>query len=121
MRVFLGEDARWPAGVFRTQERAESWIRAGKLAGMLTEHPLDTGVYAWAIEQGHFRPRAAHQQTPSFVGRFTTAYQEHFHHIEGDPDRSARIKDLVTGSRDAATHRFHHRLPGHDEVGGLLL
>ena len=28
---------------------------------------------------------------------------------------------LRTRSRDAATHRFHHRLPGHDEAGGLLL
>ncbi|MDP9864949.1 hypothetical protein J2S55_004215 [Streptosporangium brasiliense] len=53
---------------------------------MLTEYPLDTGVYDWAIEHGHFQPRAAHQQTPSSVGRFTTAHQEHFHYTDGDPD-----------------------------------
>ncbi|WP_444980696.1 DUF7710 domain-containing protein [Planobispora rosea] len=60
---FLGEGARWPSGVCRTRERAEPWIKAGKLAGMLTESP-DTGVCDWAIEHGHFQPRAAHQQTP---------------------------------------------------------
>ncbi|MFC4060960.1 hypothetical protein ACFOWE_21880 [Planomonospora corallina] len=84
--VFLGEGAQWPSGVFRTRERAESWIRTGELTGMLTEYPLDTGVYDWVIEHGHFQPRAAHQQTPSFVGRFTTAQQEHFHYTDGDPD-----------------------------------
>ncbi|MER5628669.1 hypothetical protein ABT061_47415 [Streptosporangium sp. NPDC002544] len=84
--VFLGEGAQWPSGVFRTRERAESWIKTGKLTGMLTEYPLDTGVYDWAIEHDHFQPRAAHQQTPSFVGRFTTAQQEHFHYTDGNPD-----------------------------------
>ncbi|MFC5821918.1 DUF7710 domain-containing protein [Nonomuraea harbinensis] len=84
--VFLGEDAQWPSGVFRTRDRAESWIKAAKMTGMLTEYPLDTGVYDWAIEHDHFRPRAAHQQTPSFMGRFTTAHQEHFHYTDGDQD-----------------------------------
>ncbi|MER7468303.1 transposase [Streptomyces sp. NPDC097981] len=29
--------------------------------------------------------------------------------------------DLVARSRDATTNRLHHRLPGHDEAGSLLL
>src|SRR3954447_3992940 len=28
--------------------------------------------------------------------------------------------ELVPRSQDAATHRFHYRLPGHDEAGGFL-
>ncbi|WP_446697295.1 DUF7710 domain-containing protein [Streptosporangium sandarakinum] len=33
-------------------------------------------LYDWAIEHGYFQPRSAHQQTSSFVERFTAAQQE---------------------------------------------
>ena len=55
--VFNGDDGRFAGGVFTSREKAEPWIAANKLDGVLTLYPLDTGVYEWAIARGKFTPK----------------------------------------------------------------
>jgi hypothetical protein len=84
--VFTGSGGdsgtHFPGGVFTTQEKAEEWISAHHLTGVLTEYPLDVGVYDWAVQQGLFKPKGDDQRTPEFIGRFSSAGQQH-HHYEG--------------------------------------
>jgi hypothetical protein len=84
--AFLGDESRWPSGVFRSRELAEGWIGENGLMGMLTEYPLDTGVYDWAVAEGLFRPgKPAHTST-AFIAGFTTAHQNHAHFVDGVAD-----------------------------------
>lgn len=80
--VFMGGGGS-PAGVFTLRERAETWIRCNSLSGTLTAYPLDIGIYDWTIERGYFRPKRDDQKTPQFIGRFSSAYQEHYHFTDG--------------------------------------
>ncbi|MCA9101054.1 MAG: hypothetical protein R3C10_05570 [Pirellulales bacterium] len=50
---------------------------------MLTGYPIDVSVYDWAIKQGHFSPKESYQQTPRFISRFSSAYLEHYHYVDG--------------------------------------
>ena len=50
--VFHGTSARFSGGVFSQKDIAEEWIAKHKLSGVLTEYPLDTGVYDWAVKEG---------------------------------------------------------------------
>ena len=86
MWVFLGEDSRWPSGVFSSRELAERWIGERGLTGMLTQYPLDVGVYDWAVAEGLFRPgKPAHIST-AFIAGFTSARQSHAHFVDGAAD-----------------------------------
>jgi hypothetical protein len=80
--VFSGYPARFPSGVFTTVEKAEEWIAAHKLSGVLTWYPLDVGAYEWAIEKKVFQPRKVYQQTPEFIQRFSLGYC-HYHYENG--------------------------------------
>lgn len=73
----------FPLGVFSSRERDESWISYHRLTGVLTLYPLDIGVYEWAIESGEFVPKRPDQSGSRFVGRFSSASQEHYHYTDG--------------------------------------
>jgi hypothetical protein len=73
----------FPSGVFTSKERAEEWILRNRLNGILSQYPLDTGVYDWSVEKGYFRPKRDDQKTPRFIGRFSSAYMEHYHYEDG--------------------------------------
>jgi hypothetical protein len=81
--VFVGENGRWPSAIFSTRELAEKWISVRGLTGMLTEYPLDVPVYEWAVGNGHFRPSKPAHAEADFIGKFTTAHQEHEHYDNG--------------------------------------
>lgn len=83
--VFLGEHAHWPSGVFSSRDAAERWIAEHRLTGMITEYPVDTGVYDWAVASGVFRPGKPQHSSPEFIGGFTAAAQEHGHFTDGVP------------------------------------
>ena len=79
--VFNGEGSSFPSGVFTSREAAEAWIAKHALSGTLTAYPLDTGIYEWAISKGYYsseKPVSA-----ILVGRFSSAYQDHAHFIDG--------------------------------------
>ena len=80
--VFNG-GSNFPSAVFTTRDRAETWIASEKLSGVLTKYPLDIPVYEWAVASGAFRPTRPDQSEPQFIGRFSSASQEHYHYTDG--------------------------------------
>jgi hypothetical protein len=82
--VFNGVKSNFPSGVFTTRELAEQWIRKNSLTGTLTRYPLDVGVYEWSLLNGGFTPKREEQKTPLFIGRFSSASQEHYHYEDGE-------------------------------------
>lgn len=80
--VFNGGGS-FPGGVFTCLETAEAWISANRLTGVLTAYPLDTGIYDWATSKGYFMPKRDDQKSPDFIGRFSSASQEHYHYEDG--------------------------------------
>jgi hypothetical protein len=85
--VFTGEGGRFPSGVFSSRDGADAWIAKHALSGVLTSYPLDSGVYEWAVSQGYFG--ADKPVSSGLVGKFSSAYQEHYHYTEGVMDGSA--------------------------------
>ncbi|MFK7777822.1 MAG: hypothetical protein QM501_06820 [Gimesia sp.] len=81
--VFHTEEGSFTGGVFSTKLKADQWIVLHKLSGILTKYPLDKGVYDWAIETGIFHPKKEYQTNAKFIGRFTSASQEHYHYESG--------------------------------------
>ncbi|WP_238430205.1 DUF7710 domain-containing protein [Chitinophaga agri] len=81
--VFHGIDARFAGGVFTDVSLAEAWILKHRLTGVLTQYPINAGCYDWAIEEELFAPTKNEHYTSTFVGKFTTAAQEHIHFEEG--------------------------------------
>ena len=81
--IFHGENGRFSSGVFTTFELADDWIKNYKLTGVLTEYPLNIGVYDWAIREDLFAAKDESQQSPQFIQRFTSASQQHFHYEQG--------------------------------------
>ncbi len=57
--VFNGDGGRFAGGIFTSRDRAETWIADNKLKGVLTLHPLDVGIYEWAIAGGLFTAKKA--------------------------------------------------------------
>jgi hypothetical protein len=84
--VFLGERAHWPSGVFTSRETAVQWIAEHRLTGMITEYPVDVGVYDWAVKTGAFSPSKPKHSEPEFIGGFTTATQNPWHFTDGVND-----------------------------------
>ena len=75
-----------PGGAFSSRAAAESWIRARRLSGILTAFPLDEGSYDWAMRMDFVTGRAREQgDDPKFVATFSSACQDHFHYVEGEP------------------------------------
>jgi hypothetical protein len=78
--VFHGE-GRFAGGAFTSRELAEAWIARHSLSGVLTLYPLDTGVYEWAVARGTYDGEK--EVSPRLVGSFSSAYQEHYHYVDG--------------------------------------
>jgi hypothetical protein len=81
--VFHGAESRYTSAVFTERAIAEAWIFENALSGMLTKYPLNVGIYDWAIQNGYFTPKKEAHTSPDFIGKFTTASQEHFHYENG--------------------------------------
>ena len=82
--VFNGARSQFPAGVFSERALAEAWIKQYKLTGVLTAYPLDKGVYDEAVDNSWFKPQREDQRSPEFIGRFSSASQEHYHYENGE-------------------------------------
>ncbi|PSL47420.1 hypothetical protein CLV51_102267 [Chitinophaga niastensis] len=81
--IFNGADSRFASGAFDDIKKAEEWISTNKLTGTLTNYPVNIGVYHWAIENEFFSPKKKEHTSPEFIGKFSSASQEHFHYEEG--------------------------------------
>ncbi|MDO3627653.1 hypothetical protein [Mucilaginibacter sp. BT774] len=82
--VFHGEQGRFSSGVFTSQQIAEEWIKKHKLSGLLTEYPLNKGVYDWALENDLFSIKKDSHKSSQFIQGFTSGSQEHFHYEYGE-------------------------------------
>lgn len=89
--VFNGANARLASGAFSSREKAEAWIALHGLTGLLTEYPLDSGAYDWAVQHGSFRPKRPDQSTAGFIGAFTNPHLQHFHYEDGKATRGAGL------------------------------
>jgi hypothetical protein len=81
--VFNGVNAKFPSAVFAVKEDAFDWIRRYELTGVLTKYPVGISVYDWAIEGGNFKVKSEKDSTPEFIGKFSSAAQEHLHFESG--------------------------------------
>jgi hypothetical protein len=81
--VFNGPRGMFPSAVFSKKELADNWIKLNRLTGTLTAYPLDISVYDWAVNNGCFKPKRDDQRTPEFIGKFSSASQEHYHYEDG--------------------------------------
>lgn len=81
--AFHGINARFISGVFESKTLAEKWISEHKLTGVLTEYPLNFGAYDWAVSLGYFTPKKDEHKTPEYIGKFSSASQDHYHYTDG--------------------------------------
>jgi hypothetical protein len=81
--VFHGANARFCSAVFSSIEEADNWIGLHGLSGVLTTYILDLPVYKWAVEENFFEIEGEQHTSPSFIQKFTSAYQEHYHYEKG--------------------------------------
>lgn len=81
--VFNGSRSRFPSSVFSSKALADTWITKNRLSGVLTRYPLDMSAYDWAVSRGLFTPSKEEHHEPDFIGKFTTASQEHYHYEDG--------------------------------------
>jgi hypothetical protein len=84
--VFNGIGSKFPSGVFTDIENAEKWIKLHRLSGLLTAYPLDLGLFDWAIENNFFSPKGEEHLSSEFIGRFSSASQEHYHYENGNKE-----------------------------------
>lgn len=81
--VFHGINGRFTSGVFESKSLAVEWIAKHKLSGTLTEYPLNTGAFDWATDLGYFIPKKDGHKTPEYIGKFSSASQDHYHYTDG--------------------------------------
>lgn len=81
--VFNGNGGSFPGGVFSKKEIADDWIRKHSLSGILTEYPVDEGIYDYSLANGSFKIKREDQAKPEFIQRFSSAALEHFHYTNG--------------------------------------
>jgi len=82
--IFCGSKASFPSGVFGQKEAAASWIAKHKLSGVLTEYPVGTGAFDWAVANQFFTPKKPEHNEAKFIQSFTSARQAHEHYEAGE-------------------------------------
>jgi hypothetical protein len=78
----------YSCGVFTSRELGEQAIKKYGLQGMLTQYPLDSLTYDWAIENNLWKPKKPHETEPSFIGSFSPR-TPHYHYGQGGDAKSA--------------------------------
>lgn len=81
--IFNGANSRFASGVFEEINEAEKWIEKYSLTGVLTKYPTNMSVYDWATENGFFTPKKEEHTSAEFIGKFSSASQDHFHYENG--------------------------------------
>lgn len=80
--VFHGAHAKFAAGVYDSLEDAKRSVSAHKMSGILTRYSINETAYDYAIRNDFFHPKPA--KSESFVQKFTSASQEHYHFLNGE-------------------------------------
>ena len=117
----LNSGKNFPCGVFNSKEDAEVAIEKYNLNGMLTKYPINALVYDWVIEENIPDERVSNplkQVTAKFVGNFTTAYQEHYHYGDGDPEAFNSNKMEMISMKWIIAKHFRYGMTMHGSLGG---
>ena len=87
--LFNDKSGGFVGGAFTDRSLAETWISDHKLSGVLTKYPINIGVFDWAEQNDllSMKPETLVRKRvdPKFIGKFTTAVQEHYHFQDGRP------------------------------------
>ncbi|NID12894.1 DUF7710 domain-containing protein [Fibrivirga algicola] len=76
-------NGRFSSGVLDSKVLAAQWIAEHTRTGVLTEYPLNVGVYDWAVKLDYFVPKKDEPETPEYIGKFSSASQDHYHYTDG--------------------------------------
>jgi hypothetical protein len=110
--LFQGEMVSQPSAAFSKLGRAVDWIKRHSLSGLLTEYPLNEGVYDWAVRRGFYRPKDI--PDPAFVGKFSSASQRHFHF---DLGQSVELESIASDlSAKGNINRYEQPRIGADQT-----
>lgn len=82
--IFNADKATFASAVFTSKQLAEQWIQKHHVCGVLTEYPVNTGCYDWAIEKGYFKTKSPIDRSPVFIAKFLSAYQKNWRYKHGD-------------------------------------
>ena len=75
--------SKFSSGAFSSKALADQWIKKYKLSGILSQYPIDIGVYDWAISKKFFVASVERDNHPDFIGSFSSASLEHYHYENG--------------------------------------
>ena len=81
--LFHGIRGAFPGGAFSTRALAEEWIARNRLSGLLSEYPVDIGVYDWGIRAGLVRKPRSGDYGADIIGGFSSAL-DHWHYENGE-------------------------------------
>jgi hypothetical protein len=85
--LFNGPINLLSGGIFEELEDAEKWVDDNSLTGMLTEYPVNIGVFDWAMQKGLIamteEELIERRKEPNFIGSFTIASMYHYHYKDG--------------------------------------
>lgn len=93
--IFTSKSLGLPSGIFTSYKLASSWIQNNYLSGILTEYPVDTSCYDWAIEHGYFKEKTPIDRAPTFIEKFVSAYQQNWHFEHGEELCHQDMKNTV--------------------------
>ena len=75
-------EARWPGGIFLTEQAARDYIERHSITGMLSEFPLGESTYDHAIRLGLFHPKNDKERSGWFIAEFSPRLP-HYHFEDG--------------------------------------
>lgn len=85
--VFVGNNSKFPCGIFQEKEHAQQWIREKSLTGTLSAMPLNESVFDWAFANGALTLKKEKvkekSKDPSFIQDCLPASLEHYHYKNG--------------------------------------
>ena len=85
--VFHATGALFAGGVWSSLEAAEKCIAKHRLSGTLTAYPIDECCFDWAVRKRCTGLKVGvveeKSRDPAFIGRFTSAAQDHFDYADG--------------------------------------
>lgn len=80
--IVTANGARWPGGIFLTEQAAREFIDRHAISGMLSEFPLGESTYDHATRLGLFRPKNEKERSGEFIAQFSPRLP-HYHFTDG--------------------------------------
>lgn len=82
--VFHGDTSRFANAVFAKRQDAESWIAKHRLSGLLTEYPINHGMFDIAASLNLIPKNIAAAASPQYIQQYVLGIS-HGHYENGLP------------------------------------